>query len=188
LRRTFTFSLLALLVMVTVATVPSGGAALGVAKTGIGAYGFVHVPILQDDAATGSLYGVRGRFGLLPLLQAEVSIMTLSGGESSIRVGEQTVRLDSPEMTSFTLNVVFKMGGSIALSTYATGGVGWTLLSVPDGRGATREPTINVGAGMEVGLGPVSADVSPRLFIVNTAGGASRKTIALLAGVNYFFN
>jgi hypothetical protein len=182
--RTLTISALAMLIGV-VAT--AAGAPLGIGQTGIGGYGLTHVPILQDDAGTGTLYGLRGRFGVLPVLQAEASITIMKGGDEDVRVDGQTITLAAPDMTSFALNGLFKMGGGVPVSTYFTAGVGWTTLRIA-GADDTTEPTFNIGAGAELGLGPVSADVGPRLFIINTAGGASRKNIGLLVGVNYYIN
>ena len=77
---------------------------------------------------------------------------------------------------------------AIGFSLTFTGGLGWTKVDYPAELGSDTNFTWNLGMGLEVGLGPLTADVGPRLWVINTDGGASRKHLGLVAGVSYFFN
>lgn len=157
---------------------PSASAPLGLTKVGIGAYGGANIPIVQDDAESGGLFGIRGRVGLLSLLMFEPSVNFLKNSDADV----EGITFEAPKVTSYAFNLILKGG-----PTYATGGVGVTKLDVPGGTGETNETTYNFGGGVEIGFGPVAVDVSPRLFVIETADSASRKNLAVMAGVNYYF-
>ncbi len=93
-----------------------------------------------------------------------------------------TIKLEAPKLTSYAFNIMLK-GGFM----YTTAGIGWTSVDVPGGVGESSEPTYNFGGGFEIGVGVISIDVSPRLFIINTADSASRKNLLIMAGANYYF-
>lgn len=152
-------------------------AALPLAKVGIGGYGVTNIPIVQDDAKSGPLFGIRGRIGLLSILMVEPSINFLKSGDGE----EAGVTFEGPKATSYAFNLILKGG-----PTYATAGIGWSSLEIPGGTGKSDEPTYNFGGGIELGFGPVSVDVSPRLFIIETADKGSRKSLAVMAGINYY--
>ncbi len=156
-------------------------AALPFAKVGIGAYGGTNIPLVQDDAKTGGLFGIRGRVGLLSLVMFEPSVNFLKNGDGDVDVNGQTVTLEAPKVTSYTFNLLLKGG-----FTYATGGIGWSSVEIPGGGEKTNEPTYNFGGGVEIGVGPLAVDVSPRLFVINTADKASRKNLEIMLGVNYY--
>jgi hypothetical protein len=155
----------------------SPGVCMPLANVGIGAYGVTNVPIVQDDAETGGLFGIRGRVGLLSLLSFEPSVNFFQNKDADV----EGVTLEAPEVTSYAFNLVLKTG-----PLYTTGGIGWSSVDVPGGVGESDEATYNVGGGLELGFGKVAIDVSPRLFIINTEDKASRKNLAIMAGINYY--
>lgn len=150
-------------------------------KAGIGAYGVSNIPIVQDDAGKGMLFGIRGRLGL-PIITFEPSINFIKNGDGEADIDGTTIKLEAPKLTSYAFNIMLK-GGFM----YTTAGIGWTSVDVPGGVGESSEPTYNFGGGIEIGVGVLSIDVSPRLFIINTADSASRKNLLIMAGANYYF-
>jgi hypothetical protein len=153
-------------------------AAPGLTKVGVGVYGGANIPIVQDDAGSGGLFGVRGRIGLLSILMVEPSFTLLKNGDTE----EEGITFEAADVKTFAFNVILKGG-----FTYATAGIGVTKLDIPGGVGESDETTYNFGGGAEIGFGPVAVDVSPRLFVIETSDGGSRKNLAVMAGVNYYF-
>ncbi len=166
------------LCLICALAVSAQAGALGLAKLGVGAYGVSNIPVVQDDAESGALYGIRGRLGLMRLLAFEPSISFLKNGDAE---WEEGITFEAPEMTSFAFNLVW--GGRF----YGTAGIGWTSLDIHQpGMDSTKETTYNFGGGIEIPAGPVAIDAGARLFIINTADSASRKNLAIMAGVNYY--
>ncbi len=166
-------SLLVLALVIALPCVLSGAAAavpFGVAKIGAGIYGVSNTPISLDniDASSSGLFGVRGRVKVLSLLAFEPSYNRLGGSDPL------------PTINNFTLG--FTTGSFI----YAAAGVGWSSWDIA-GIGSTTETSYMFGGGAELGVGPVSVDVSPRFFIINNPEGENYKNLAIMAGVNYYF-
>jgi hypothetical protein len=151
-----------------------------ITKLGVGAYSGVNIPIVQDDAGTGPLYGIRGRIGI-PHMMIEPAVTFLQNEDQDVDVGGSTISLEAPEVTSYSFSAVW--GGSY----YAMAGIGWSTLDIPNGAGESDEPTYYFGGGWEFGIGPMSVDICPRLYLIQTADNASRKNIGVLIGVNYYF-
>jgi hypothetical protein len=149
-------------------------------KLGIGAYSGVNIPVVQDDAGTGALYGVRGRIGI-PYVTIEPAVTFLDNQDQDVDLDGSTISLEAPSLTSYSFSALF--GGAY----YGLVGIGWSALEVPDGAGESNEPTYYFGGGAEIGVGPVAIDVSPRLYLVQTADNATRKNVGILIGVNYYF-
>jgi hypothetical protein len=156
------------------------GAANLLAKIGVGAYGGTNIPIVQDDAENGGLFGIRGRISL-PIITLEPSINFLGSGDAERTIEGVPVTFEAPKVTSYAFNVLWQSG-----FTYGTVGIGRSSVDIPDGVGETTETTYNFGGGVEVGVGPISVDVSPRFFVINTADSASRKSVVLMIGANYY--
>jgi opacity protein-like surface antigen len=170
-------------VLCLVATPPVMAGPMGLAKLGVGAYGVTAFPVVQDDAGTGTLLGARVRLGLVPILMLEGSYTKFNLGDKD--VSGTNITLQAPEESTWSINAMLRSSG-VGFSMYLTGGIGTTKLKVPQA-GDESKATYNVGIGAEIGLGPVSLDLSPRLYIINNADGASRKNLAGLAGLTYYF-
>ena len=149
-------------------------------QLGVGAYGGVNIPIVQEDAGTGPLYGVRGRIGI-PYVTFEPAVTILHNGDPDVDVDGSTISLDAPEVTSYSFSALF--GGSY----YALAGIGWSAIDIPQGAGPSNEVTYVFGGGAEIPAGPLAVDVSPRVFLIQTADNASRKHVGILIGLNYYF-
>jgi len=149
-------------------------------KLGVGAYSGVNIPIVQDDAGTGPLYGFRGRIGL-PIVTFEPAVTFLQNGDGEVDVNGSTISLEAPEVTSYSFSALF--GGAF----YGLAGIGWSSVNIPDGAGESSEPTYFLGAGAEIGVGPVAVDISPRLYLIQTEDNATRKNVGVLLGINYYF-
>ena len=161
-------------------TTAGSGHAKFLTRLGAGVFSGVNIPVAQDDAATGPLFGLRARLGI-PIITFEPAVTFLKNQDEKSDIEGTDFTLEAPLVTSFSFSAL--IGGSF----YGVGGIGWSTVDVPDGAGESSEPTYYVGAGVEIPAGPIAVDVSPRAFIINTAAGASRKNVGGLVGVHYYF-
>lgn len=169
------------LLLIVAAAGSAQAAGFGLARLGVGAYGVSNVPLVQEDAENGPLFGIRGRLGVLHALAIEPSVNFLSNGDAELTQEGSSIRLEAPSVTNFSLNLVW--GGTF----YGTAGIGWTSLDLQQpGLDATLETTYNFGLGTEIPFGPIAIDAGARLYIINNADSASRKHLAIMAGANYY--
>ena len=90
---------------------------------GVGVFGGVSVPVLQDDQDNGSLFGVRAPVKLIPLFTVEpfYSYSELGDKTFDIAPGISTTR-EGSEVTSYGVNAMLTLGGP--LSFYPFAGIG----------------------------------------------------------------
>lgn len=146
---------------------------------GVGAYGGYQWPIAQDDADPGGLFGLKGLVGLSGIVEIEPNITWISNGDTQTPSGGD---LPAPDVVSYQLNANLKLGPAFCV----TGGLGWASVDLPQ-TGSQNEFAVNFGIGIRVPVGPLELDASPRLLVINTESGASRKHALLMAGLNYRF-
>ncbi len=156
---------------------------MGLARYGVGPVGGYNLPVGQADAEPGTTFGMRGRYSITPHLIMEPALELLRNGSASTVTGGS---IPAPSINSFGLNALITPGGR-SKSVYFTLGLGLASLDVPGALGSSRELTYNVGVGLEVGVGPIALDLSPRFLVVRTADGASRKHLTVVLGANYYF-
>jgi hypothetical protein len=156
--------------------------AAGAATIGVGAFGGVSVPIVQDDNGQGTVFGIRVPVSLLPLLTIEPYFLSGAGGDKEQDLGGGTVITRTGiDVTGFGANAMLTMGGP--LSFYPFVGIGSHKLE-RTGLDETRT-TFNFGLGL--GISPM-----PKLGVhlrgeLNAAvqDEASRKWGTVTAGVTY---
>jgi hypothetical protein len=80
-------------------------------KFSIGAFGGLNIPLVQDDAKSGALYGAKGRILLLPYLGIEPYFSFAEYGGKDVEVRGQSFAGKSGDITSFGADLVL---GSIS--------------------------------------------------------------------------
>jgi hypothetical protein len=157
-------------------------------KIGLGGFAGMNIPIVQDDASSGTLFGFKGRFELLPNLGAEAFFTALDQGESSIEVWGKDMVVDAGSISSFGLNLILgSMSSEGGAHFHVAGGIAsysFNRDGVPD----ESRFGYNFGPGIEIGLGKVSLEVSSRFHIITLDGGGSRKNLGVSGGLNYYFD
>ncbi len=123
----------------------------------------------QDDAEAGPMFGLRARIGG-PAFVFEPSFNWFGGG-------------DYTDITSLALNGIAR--GRLVPWIYWTGGIGWSWVDLEGGTDSPGAITYNVGAGVELPLGPVSLEASPRFFLINTPGEGHREHMLVMFGASY---
>jgi hypothetical protein len=145
----------------------------------IGAFGGYQWPIVQDDAEGGALFGGKAKIHISPMFDIEPNVTWIQNGDADTELGGT---IPAPEVISYMLNGNLHFGGSFGI----TGGIGWSSVDIP-ATGSTNNFSFNLGLALEIPVGPLALDISPRFLLINTESGASRKHGLVMAGLNYWF-
>jgi hypothetical protein len=173
MRRVMTLVLFALVLL-------PGLAAAG--SIGIGAFGGVSVPILQDDTAQGSLVGLRAPVALIPLVTVEPYFVKLSGGDKDQDLGGATVTRSGLNVNGWGANVLLSFGGRLQFYPYA--GIGtYTLQREALADQKNTAYTLGLGLGLSP-LPKLSLHVRGELAAA-VDGDVSRKWVNATVGFSY---
>lgn len=156
----------------------------------IGGFGGYNVPILQDDAGPGPLWGLRAKLnGDLPFVLQPYFLMVSEGDVDHAEEGIEFTQ-EGGSITSFGLDLAF--GGyreDPGANLYLVAGVG--AYSREPGQQYREKLTrfgIDLGLGLVWKVAPmVDFDVSARMPAFMLDEGGSRKSAAMAAGLNYYF-
>jgi hypothetical protein len=175
--------LLAICIVVAGASPSNAGS-----KLGVGVFGGVNVPLLQDDAGSGNVWGVRASY--------ELSSITLQPYAAFSAVGDYSVTsilgsstFDGGDLTVFGLDATIG-GGGTGFGVYLLAGVGSYKLAFDGGF-----PLEDTRIGFSTGLGfrlnmtnsPLAIDARMKAAVVPLDGGGSRKYFLPTVGVSYSF-
>jgi hypothetical protein len=180
-----------LLAVVILAT--SVGTAGAVLDVSVGPYFGMDIPIANDAAKSGSLFGLQGKVSLLPYLAvgAYYSSSSLGDVDKTFFEGDPdqfTDTLPGGDVKSFGLDAYFGMfGGVPGFKLYVMGSVGnwkWQRDFTDD----VSEVVWRIGPGAELVL-PMGLGIEGRgMFqIAPTDGGGSVKSFLWFVGANYHF-
>lgn len=151
----------------------------------LGLYSGVSLPIAQEDAAAGFLYGLNGRLRLSRRLAASASVEVVRHRDGHATAAGTSIAIEAPGVRSLLLGADVTLLETGGLSLYATTGLGWTRLdTVRDDTETNLTTTLGCGALASLGEVPLWVELSPRLVVVTT-GDASRKHVTLRAGITY---
>lgn len=133
------------LAALVVGLLPAHASAIGI---GVGAFGGLSLPAVQDDNGSGTTFGIRVPVSVVPLLTVEPYFATSSGGDKDQDIGGTTYTRSGIDLTSFGANVLLTFGTTFQLAPYA--GVGSNKLE-RDGTDFT-ETGYTFGLGLRFGL------------------------------------
>ncbi len=153
---------------------------------GAEAFGGMNIPILQDDADQGTVFGVRFPVNVLPLLTAEPWFAKSALGDKSVTVVGIPYERDGGDLTAFGINA--RLGGfsGPGLSFFPYAGLGSYKL--------TRSGSADIDkVGYDLGLG-LNLTPAPKLgiglrgqFDMIPTGSTSRKYGEVQIGLSYSF-
>ena len=179
MRRAFTTALLT-----AAATLALSLGAAQAGGIGIGAFGGVSIPIVQDDNGSGPVFGIRVPVSLLPLLTVEPYFSSVSGGEAEQDIGGTTYTRDGIDITAFGANALFTFGGP--LQFYPFVGIGSHSIKRD---GSEDRTEFGFGGGLGLGFSPVPKVSAHLRAAANsvTVGDGSRTFVEVTGGVSYSF-
>jgi hypothetical protein len=154
-------------------------------SVGIGGFGGVSFPIIQDDNSTGAQFGVRVPVNFMPLVTLEPYFAHSSLGEASQTFAGLEYTREGFGVNAFGVNVMLGGAGLVGgFPFYPYAGIGTHKLS-RDGSDDISEVGYNFGLGLGFSLPPgLSINVRGELNMVQT-GDTSRKFVNGTVGVSY---
>jgi hypothetical protein len=166
------------------------GAQAALLGVGITAFGGFNIPLAQDDAESGTVFGLRVPFQMMSALRLEPWFGAAQNGDYTITGPiSGSADFDGGKITSFGLNALLGTpftgpGFTIAF----LGGVGSHKFEV-EGAESKSEIGFNVGLDLGIGLGtlPLSLSARGEGIIIPLDGGGSRKNAFVTAGLTYKF-
>jgi len=156
-------------------------------QAGAGVFGGLAIPVVQDDQASGSVFGFKGSVKMLSIFTLEPNVMFTKYGDPDI-----DNIIDDPsgaKITGFGLDVLLGSSlGAPGVSPFFFAGIGTYKTKNDDLQVDHSDAGLSAGLGLEIGLGPsLGIEGRGRFLMIGTEGGASKKSIMATAGVNYYF-
>lgn len=151
------------------------------ASIGLGPFGGVSIPIVQDDQGNGSVFGLRAPVQIVPLLRVEPFWSTSALGDKTVDVGGTSFTRTGSDVTTFGLNAMLSLGGPVTFYPFV--GIG----SVKFDRTGQDESFTSYHMGLGLGLSPIpklSVDLRAELQAA-AKDGTSRKMGNITLGASY---
>jgi hypothetical protein len=148
-------------------------------SVGVGAYGGMSIPIVQDDNGSGPVFGLRVPVSLLSHVRIEPFFGTASDGDATADIGGVSYTRSGFDVTTFGATAQFPFGSK--LQFYPFIGISSNSLKRP---GSETQSMFGFGGGLGLGFSPapkfmihvrgeatnMSKDTSGRVFAAVTGG------------------
>ncbi len=176
----------AVLVMTVLLLLCSSVSAQGV-KFGVGAFGGMDYPVGQDDQTQGTIFGIRGKVKVLPIITLEPRLAFTSFGDAESE--DFVLDLEGSKVNAYGVDAVIgaPFGGQ-GFAMFGVLGAGFYNMK----RDQTFEDFTNLGwsagFGFAIGFTPmVSADARGMAHVIPFDEGGTAKSVSVTVGLNYFF-
>jgi len=157
-------------------------------KIGVGAFGGLNMPIVQDDQGNGSIFGFKARVKVMSFLIAEPYVMFGKWGSPDPVEGID-LGIDGSKLTSFGVDAqVGSMPGASKFRPYGLVGAGIYKIKNDDTGYDESKLGFSFGLGAGIGLTPMlDLDFGGKLIIAPQEEG-SKKALLITGGLIYYFN
>ena len=159
---------------------------------GAGAFGGMHFPLVQDDQGSGSTFGIRGIVQIIPSLSAEPNVTFSKYGEPDFGIVGVTNDLEGSKVTSFGVDALFGKASSVpGIRPFVLAGFGFYKIKRDQTAVFDDDSSIfgyAFGLGIATSVAPkISLDVRGKAHIIPFESGSSKKSVSVMAGLNYYF-
>ena len=157
-------------------------------KLGVGAFGGFNIPVVQDDQKTGSVFGLRARLRVLPILTAEPNV-TFGKWGSPDEIEGIKWEIDGSKINSYGIDAIIgNLHGVQGFKPFGFVGAGIYNVKNDDTDYDESKLGFSGGLGFAVGLSPtLDIDVAGRLVVAPQEDG-SKKAFFITTGLNFYFN
>ena len=151
-----------------------------------GAFGGLNIPIVQEDAGSGSDFGVKAKFSPLPMIAGAAFFEARTFGDASISFAGTEYTTSGGNVTSFGVEALIgNTGGGPGPHFYWAVGISsykWTRDNWED----VSKVGYHIGPGIELVLpAKIGLEARAKFEIVPTGGDGARKNGIILVGANY---
>jgi len=161
-------------------------ASADIPKLGAGAFGGVSIPLIQQDQAQGTEFGLRGRVSLLSFLSAEAQLAFTKWGKPDPIEGIPWT--EGSKVTSFGINGVLGGGPGPGVKPFFVVGAGSYKIKNDETKLEISRLGYSGGLGIGIGLGPkIGLDVRGEAVVVPLEEGGSKKAVKVTGGLFYNF-
>ncbi len=168
------------LVLLSVSLLVLAAPAARAAGVGVGLFGGMSYPIVQDDTGNGTLFGVRAPVHLVPMFMVEPWYASTNLSDKVTTIAGLSYTRQGFDVKSYGVNAMLKAGGPVSFYPYI--GVGRASLT----RSGFDKTLTSYDGGVGLGISAVpklSIDVRGELQAV-VDGGTTRKFANVTAGVS----
>jgi hypothetical protein len=154
---------------------------------GIGGFGGVSIPIAQDDAANGMVFGGHLRLSLGGMLGIEPNFTYFKNGDWEIdELPGET--FEGSKLTSVGINVILGGAGpAVGFRFFPFGGIKYYNEENDFRDFSDGQLGFCGGMGFEIGSGPLGIEARASGEVLPLDNDGSRKWVHLRAGLNYYF-
>lgn len=153
---------------------------------GVGAFGGVSIPLVQDDGTNGTVFGGRLKLSLAGPIGIEPHIAFFKNGDWEPE-DAPNVTLDGSKFTMIGVNFLLGGAGQVnAVRFFPVAGFDYYSQST-DLYDADSRIGWNAGLGLEFGAGNIGVEARGTFNLMTMKDGGSRKWAQLTGGVNLYF-
>lgn len=152
-------------------------------KLGIGVFAGKNIPIAQDDAGSGSQWGIRGQIQAVPMIRIEPFVSFIKNGEYTLA----SFQFGGGKINAFGVEGILgtPMGGP-GLGVGLVAGIGQYKYKPEVGEELTNTGyTVGVDLGVGLTAVPVRFGARGTALVITTDGGGSRKHLLFSLGATY---
>lgn len=156
-------------------------------KFGVGVFGGMDFPVGQEDQAQGTIFGIRGKVQIIPIITFEPKLAFTSFGEPES--DEIPLNLDGSKVTAYGIDAVIgaPFGGQ-GFAMFGVVGAGFYKVKRDQTFEDNTELGWSAGLGFAIGFSPMlGIDVRGVAHVIPYENGGTAKSASATAGVNYFF-
>jgi len=156
-------------------------------KFSIGGFAGLNLPVAQDDAKSGALFGAKARILLLPFMGIEPNFSFAKYGGKDVEVRGKTFPGEGGDITSFGVDIVFGTMSSFSnMKFYGLAGISantYKREGIPDESGLG----LAFGTGFEFFPTEIlSLEIRAKYHSIKVGEGG-RPHLELSGGLNYYF-
>ena len=153
----------------------------------VGVIGGLNIPIAQDDAGNGSLFGAKLRIAAISFLAVEPVLTFMQQGDAAAEIGDEEFELDGGKSTALGVNLIIGPSGPPdRVGFYGIIGVASHAVK-QEGTEDQNRLAMSLGPGMQIALRDKFAlDIDARLHMISLDGGGARKNLGLSGGLVYY--